>query len=352
MTTPKISIIIPVFKSRDFLINLFNFLQNQTLQEIEIIFVNDGSPDDSASIIKEIAKTDYRIILINQLNSGAASAVQKGVEFAKGEYLMFLDADDWIDKNTCEEAYNIAIKEDADMVFWTFKKEYSNKTISANLVFDKNILFDSDNIKWLKRRLFGLLGDELSKPFMNDAISSVWGKLYKRTIITKNKIRFVSTDEIGSTDVLYNAQVIKFINKAVYLHSFFNHYRQDNPTSLTKNYQFSLFGKYLKLFGLLKQELNNYQGIERVEMEQALFNRISCSLINIGLSITSKKIKESHGKRMIHFKEVLNHSVYSNALSNFQIEYLPVYWKMYFYLCKKKWAMLAYIMSNIMNKFR
>jgi glycosyltransferase involved in cell wall biosynthesis len=352
MISPKISIILPVYKSRDFLDNLFDCLQNQTLREIEIIFVNDGSPDDSASIIEERAKIDERILLLNQSNSGAASAVQKGVEYARGTYLMFLDADDWIDKNTCEEAYNVAIKEDADMVFWTFKKEYPNKTISANLVFNKNILFEANNIKWLKRRLFGLLGNELTQPFMNDAISSVWGKLYKRTIITKNNICFVSTNEIGSTDVLYNAQLIKFINKAVYLHSFFNHYRQDNPTSLTKNYQFTLFGKYLKLFELLHQELISYNGIERKEIEQAIFNRISCSLINIGLSITSSRIKEGHVKRINHFKEVLNNQVYINALTKFQVEYLPMYWKIFYYFCKRKWAILAYILSNIMSKLR
>jgi glycosyltransferase involved in cell wall biosynthesis len=352
MNLPKISIILPVYKSRDYLDKIFDCLQNQSLREIEIIFVNDGSPDDSEEIIFQKSKSDARIILINQKNSGPASAVQKGTECAKGEYLMFLDADDWIDKNTCEVAYNAALNEDADMVFWTFKKEYPNKTIDAYLVFNKDMQFDSNNIKWLRRRLFGLIGVEVAKPFMNDAISSVWGKLYRRSIITKNNIQFVSTNEIGSTDVLYNAQVIKYVQRATYLHRFFNHYRQDNPSSLTKNYQFTLFNKYLKLFELMQNELDTYEGDERNEMEQALSNRISCSLINIGLSITSQKIKESHGTRMKHYKEVLNHEVYKNALRSFQMEYLPFHWKVYFYLCKRKWAIPAYIMTNIINKFR
>lgn len=352
MNLPKISIIIPVYKSRDFLGKVFDSLENQSLREIEIIFVNDGSPDDSDLIIKRIAENDSRINFINQENQGPAKALQNGLKVATGSYVMFLDADDWIDKNTCEVAYNAALKEDADMVFWTFKKEYPNKTIDANLVFNKDMQFDSNNIKWLRRRLFGLIGFEVAKPFMNDAISSVWGKLYRRSIIINNNIQFVSTNEIGSTDVLYNAQVVKYVQRATYLHRFFNHYRQDNPSSLTKNYQFTLFNKYLKLFEFLNNELDFYNGNERIEMEQALSNRISCSLINIGLSITSQKIKESHGTRIKHFKEVLNHEVYTNALRSFQMEYLPFHWKVYFYLCKRKWAIPAYIMTNIMNKFR
>jgi glycosyltransferase EpsH len=352
MNFPKISIILPVYKSVDYLDKILDCLQNQSLKEIEIIFVNDGSPDDSELIIKKAAEMDSRITYIYQDNQGPANALQNGLNIAKGNYVMILDADDWIDKSTSEEAYNAAINFDADMVFWTFKKEYPNKTIDANLVFSKDMQFDSTNIKWLRRRLFGLIGTEIAKPFMNDAISSVWGKLYRRSVLIKNNIQFISTNEVGSTDVLFNAQAIKYVQKAVYLHKFFNHYRQDNPTSLTKNYQFTLFTKYLKLFHFLKKELDSYIGGERKEFEQALYNRIACSLINIGLSITSQKIQESHAKRIQHFKEVLNHEVYTNALKSFQMEYLPFHWKVYFYLCKQKWATPAYIMTNIMNKFR
>ncbi|MCX8491690.1 MAG: glycosyltransferase, partial [Cyclobacteriaceae bacterium] len=169
----KVSIIIPIYKSKAFLPFLFDCLLKQTLSSIEIIAVNDGSPDDSGLTCEEYAAVDKRVKVIHKQNGGAASAVQRGLDESVGEYVMFLDADDWIDHETCETAYSVAIKENADLIFWSFVKEFPDKQLIAKSIFKSDMIFDTMNIGWLKRRIFGLIDNELAIPYASDAINMV-----------------------------------------------------------------------------------------------------------------------------------------------------------------------------------
>ena len=111
---PKISIIVPVYNVEPYLRQCLNSLVNQTLKDIEIICVNDGSPDDCLSILHEHAEKDNRIAVINQKNTGLSGARNSGLKVASGEYVMFVDSDDWVDVRICEELYNAALRENAD----------------------------------------------------------------------------------------------------------------------------------------------------------------------------------------------------------------------------------------------
>ncbi len=124
---PKVSIIIPVYNVEKYLKECLNSVVNQTLKEIEIICVDDGSTDNSLSILEEYAKKDNRINLLKQENSGAGAARNKGLDSARGEYIYFLDSDDFLELNAIEILYNQIAKNQADICFFKFYK-YNQQT--------------------------------------------------------------------------------------------------------------------------------------------------------------------------------------------------------------------------------
>ncbi|MCX8491162.1 MAG: hypothetical protein ORN54_08850, partial [Cyclobacteriaceae bacterium] len=154
------------------------------------------------------------------------------------------------------------------------------------------------------------------------------------------------------TDVVFNMQVAKFLKKAVYIHEFFNHYRQDNPNSLTKNYQLSLFDKYLKLFSYANKEVQTFSGEERNSIARALNNRIICSLINISISASSKRLTVNTRTRIDYLRKVLHHPVYREAFSTFQFSFLPMPWRFFFTLAKARYTYSFFYMSALISKLR
>jgi len=122
----KISVIIPVYNVEIYIEKCINSLINQTLKEIEFIFVNDGTPDNSVDIIKEYQKKDKRIKLLEKTNGGQASARNLGLKSAKGEYIAFLDSDDYVKNDTYEKMYKRAKKEDLDIVICNYFLTYTD----------------------------------------------------------------------------------------------------------------------------------------------------------------------------------------------------------------------------------
>ena len=118
---PKISVIIPVYNVEKYLRECLDSVINQTMKDIEIICVNDGSTDSSLDILKEYAEKDDRIIVINQTNGYVESARNNALKIAKAEYIQFVDSDDYLELNACETSYNYALKYNADVVVWGFK---------------------------------------------------------------------------------------------------------------------------------------------------------------------------------------------------------------------------------------
>lgn len=125
----KISVIVPVYNTEKYIKKCIRSIIEQTLKEIEIIIVNDGSKDKSLEIIKDLMKQDRRIKLINKENEGVSSARNSGIKMAKGKYIQFIDSDDWIEKEFLEKMYDFAEKENVDIVVSDYYEDYSNGKI-------------------------------------------------------------------------------------------------------------------------------------------------------------------------------------------------------------------------------
>ena len=167
---PKISVIIPVYNVEKFLRECLDSVVNQTMRDIEIICVNDGSTDNSLDILKEYAAKDDRIIVINQTNGFVGSARNNGLKIAKGEYIQFVDSDDYLELNACETAYKYALQYDAEVVVFGYKN------------FPEQVGNVKNKRSDLKHKEVNVFYGGL-RAGRHLAISQVWNKLFRHEII-------------------------------------------------------------------------------------------------------------------------------------------------------------------------
>ena len=342
-----ISIIIPVYNTGNYLSECIESVRMQSYKNLEVIFVNDGSTDDSSAILSKAAESDSRIRIIEQENSGLSAARNRGIREAAGDYIMFLDSDDWIDKETCEIALEKVKEYDADVVFWSYIREYQEKSLKTPLFSDKEIIWKSNDMRRLFRRMVGLTGKELSEPQKTDSHITAWGKLYKKSSL--NDLEFIDTKIIGTEDALFNIQVFSRIQSAVYIPEFFSHYRKYNEISLTHQYKENLAKQWRELYKRILQILRTQERDK--ECYVALNNRICLGLIGLGLNLAEdnkmgscEKIKELH--------RILNMKHYKKALAVFSVKDLPVYWKVFFVCAKLRLARSLYFILLVMNWMR
>lgn len=347
MKQPRISIITPVYNAENYLLECINSVKNQTYTEWEMICVNDGSTDASSEILSKAAEAEPRIRIINQLNSGLSGARNRGMREATGDYIMFLDSDDWIDRETCETAAEKIREYDADVVFWSYMREYPGKSIKTALFEDKELVWKSDHINILFRKMVGLTGRELANPQKTDNLITVWGKLYKKSVLSD--IEFTDTKEIGTEDALFNIQVFSKVRCAVYVPSYFSHYRKSNATSLTHQYKNNLAGQWRELYRRILQILRT--GERNKECLTALNNRICLGLIGLGLNLAEDR-KMSHCEKIKELRRILHMPHYKKALTAFSLNYLPIQWKVFFFCAKRKCCLFLYGILLVINQLR
>lgn len=341
-----ISIIIPVYNVEKYISICLDSAVNQTYKDLEIVLINDGSTDTSKQIIEEYAIKDPRIKIINQSNKGISATRNEGIQNSSGEYIVFIDSDDWIDLNTCELALEALRKNNADLVYWSYCKEFGDRTEKKYLENNHKV-FTPEETKKLQRRVAGLYKNELQNPENADSLVTVWGKLYKREHI-KN-IVFLDTKDIGNEDALFNLEALQPVKKAVYIHKCFYHYRKTNNTSFTHTYRPSLFNQWLQLFTLMQKYIN--QHITDPTFNTALQNRIALSIIGLGFNECANK-KVNHFKRAKNIANILKGEKHREALKNLELKYFPVHWKFFFFMAKKKLSLGLYILLLLILKIK
>lgn len=347
---PKVSVIVTVYLAEKYLDKCINSILNQTLTDIELILVNDGSPDNSGEICDRFARKDQRVKVIHQSNQGNSAARNNGTALAKGDFITYVDCDDWIELNTCEVAYREALEGHLDLVFWSSIKEYEDQSVLSAGPFGHERVFQDEEAIDLHRRLTGPIKSELGKPHLIDSFISVWGKLYRSELIKENQISFVDTNEIGAADIFFSFQIFHHARKIKYLHLFLSHYRKDNPNSMTKNHGSKLFQRFQLLFDRMENEIKN-RNLPN-SYSTALKNRICISMMNIGLSETSDRNTNGLSEKLTNLKSYLTSARYQAAFESFELQYLPLHWKLFFTMCKWKKPLIVFILLRLMAYMR
>ena len=235
----KVSVILPVYNVADFLNDSLNLLLNQTLNDIEIICVNDGSTDNSLFILEDFAQKDSRIRIINQENMGAGIARNNGMNIAQGEYIYFIDADDIVTIDILEKLYYNAINNDSDFVLFKVAKFNEKEVIYSSPIYDLEKIFPNADFN---NFIFSAL--DIKQNVLNVAFAP-WTKFYKREFLEKNKLEF--PDISSYNDVLFHVKSMLMSSKISFVPEFLYFYRLDNPDSITNDPT-----KHYNIFSVIK----------------------------------------------------------------------------------------------------
>ena len=266
----KVSVVIPCYNVENYLEKCLDSIINQTLKEIEIIVVNDGSTDSTLKILKEYLKKDDRIILIDQKNSGLATSRNNGTDKATGKYIYYIDSDDYLDLTALEELYEKLEKEKLDTLF-----------------FDSKVIYESDNLKDTtieteeyyshdKEYEKVYSGQELFAKMMQEDTyrESSCMQINKLEFLRKNDIRFI--DGIIHEDVYFTLKVMTLAKKVSYIcKKFYNRlYREGSIMTSTKalNRLNGCFKSLLEIIKTVNENVDKEHLESFLERERALQN--------------------------------------------------------------------------------
>lgn len=259
---PKISVIIPVYNVEKYLQKCLDSVINQTYKNLEIICINDGSPDNSGKILDEYAKKDSRIIVIHQENAGVSAARNRGLEIVTGEYIAFVDSDDWLEPECYELALNVLENDkEVDLVGYNADIINSRNDTNQDLQRNKN---------WFTLPFVGKF--ELSQKIAIRMCGACWIYLFKASIIKNNKLKF--SNYKFSEDFLFIFEYFAFVKNIYFLDKNLYNYNLAPYSAMTKysstqNPEYAL-DVYIEIF---KEACKFYKKAEKIDFFRKILMR-------------------------------------------------------------------------------
>lgn len=294
----KISVIIPVYNVERYLRECLDSIINQTYRNLEIICIDDGSPDNSINILKDYSKIDNRIFIKQQQNRGLSKARNEGIKISTGKYLIFVDSDDWLPLDAIELLYKKIKKENSDIVIGgrititNFKRENFIPTgEDINFTFEKYLEYS------MKKKEFRAVA---------------WGKLYKKEIIEKNNLEFpkglLYEDLLFVLKYLYYSEKISILSKEIY------YYRNNNLNSIVNTIKIKDLDS-LEIIEKLEKflEENNQNNILKKEyFQEYIYNWIIYTTLG---KFFNNKINFNQTKN--YLKKIEKNSIFNKYANNY-----------------------------------
>lgn len=324
----KVSAIVAAYNIESYIERCLISIINQTVEDIEIIVVNDGSTDKTRYVVEEVANKDDRIIIINQENKGLIEARKSGVDIARGEYILFIDGDDWLELDTIDSLYKTAEKNNSDIVLYNGFLAYDNQKLKKES-FKREVINSNDFLKEL---------------FLNKISPSICFKFIKRSFITENNIEFPNdisyAEDLATTSILFmNKPRISTLDKCLY-----NYYQRENSMVntitnkiLEVNKAISCVEKNLKNKGLYKEY---YEEFEYMTYIHLFIYRI----------ILAKEVNDIYAKVHNQYKE-RKVNIKKNRYIKEEINKNPLSFKVRLYSYHKNYR-LGVVYDKVRNSLR
>ncbi len=335
--TDLISIIVPVYNVEKYLERCMNSLLNQTYDNIEIILVDDGSPDNCPKMCDEYALKDNRVKVIHKQNAGLGFARNSGLEIANGQYIVFVDSDDYVTTDMCEKLYNAAVKNNSDVVYGGIYYTDGQKINKESKVPTEQL--------WKEGKEF-LLEMIATKPSeKNDTIIevSVWKALFKKEIFDKYSIKFVSEREFISEDVIFDIDYLQHATNIVIIPDAVYYY-VNNPASLSKTFRTDRFSKVKILYKEVRRKLEPLYAKNIIDERCGRF-LIARARTNIKQIVKHKKIIGKYDTKCA-IKSICEDVELVQILNSYPISKLPIKYALVAYLIKYK---LYYILNIVLK---
>lgn len=329
----KISIIIPCYNVENYIKECLESIINQTYKSLEIICINDGSRDSTLAIIEQYAKEDSRIKSYNQENKGLSESRTLGISYATGDYILFVDSDDWLELTAIEVL--LTKQNNYDIICFSYVREFKNMSLPKKIGIQGEL-----SAKDLQRRIVGPIGDEISQIENLDALVTIWGKLYRSEKL--RNVTFVEVSKIGTwEDGLFNLQVLENCNRILVLDQAFYHYRKTNQNSFTNLYKNDFYKKWLTKFSLISEVIKNKEEVFNI----ALQNRIALSVL--GLTLTEINNKNSFSQKIVGIKTILSEKTYQTALQNLDKSAMGLQWKIFYTFAQHKVSFGVFVLARV-----
>lgn len=325
-----VSVIIPVYNVEKFLNRCVDSILSQTYKNIEIILVDDGALDSSPQICDEYAHKDTRVNVVHKQNGGLASARNAGLKVAKGDYILFVDSDDWIKGNTVEELLNIAIENQVDFVRFTpVSAGYPDRPDGTPINFgtedfmEEGVYNKGKMIKDIYPRLF------VTPQLTMGPIVAAWRSLYNRKFLVDNNLYFdeevkYSEDAIFSAKVVYNSNKFYYIKGGYYYNYFYN------TSSITKSFKKDRWDICKILSSTFKKEFENkkdYDFSKQLHLED---------IYNVLNALGQNTYIESFKERYTYIKNIFNDDFTKQSMKYINLTDINIKLKIILYLIKYK----------------
>lgn len=344
----KVSVIVPVYNTDLYLNRCMNSLIHQTLKDIEIIIVDDGSKMKCSDLCDEWGKKDKRIRVIHKKNQGLGLARNTGIENAKGKYIAFVDSDDYVAEDMYEKLYDEMERENLDFItsgYWKefdngYREKYSNPGIPEYV----------ENEKIYSVLLANMLGSLPNYPSDDHIGMSVWKGLYSNKILQEYKIRFQSERILISEDIVFHIDYMMHVKRAKVLQEAYYYYCQ-NQGSLTTTYRRDRFEKVVTLYKYEEDVLKKYKIFKygMLQLQRTFLANIRVCIMQEaarGKYVTSKK----EAKRMI--KQYCNCKDVKKLLNEYPWIKLPIKQRVFSLFMKMNCAGILYILANMQMKYK
>lgn len=347
--TPSISFIVPVFNSATTLDRCLKSIIEQTEKNIEIILINDGSTDNSPTICQEYAKKDSRIIYRSLPHQGVCVARNTGIEIASGEYLTFVDSDDWVDKNICEFFLNRTQKYNYDLFIFSASYERDQKTAKCFLFKENVDTLDDTQKKEALCKVMSLRNPWYSYKTETPFMGSVWGNFYRTQIIHDNSCLF-SKQAGFSEDILFIVSHFEKFKRIGFTKDIFYHYIF-NKNSAQNRYR----PHSADYFEFVMNEINTLLSASQKDADYTNSSNVLAIHYLFGIikedCFHKNNAKTFYEKKNV-FEEALGRDCFKKALQNYNPQYFSIPERALVFLIRHRFIRVISIAMNIYNRIR
>ena len=256
-----ISVIVPIYNVEQYLVRCVDSIREQSYQALDIILVDDESPDGCPQLCEELKKQDPRIRVIHKKNGGLGYARNSGLEIARGEYVTFVDSDDWLSKDHIQNLYETAIKHQADVVIGAHTVVSANGAEQKHYIQIPGGLYEGDEV--VNRVLLPLLGPDLNFPRDVELTSSSCMNLYKMEIIRSNNLQFISERYAVAEDLYFNVDVFAHAKRVALINEH-GYYYFETQGSISRRYDTKRFERTLNYYEVIRSQVDRYHLTDRI----------------------------------------------------------------------------------------
>lgn len=329
----KVSIIVPIYNVEKYLDRCVQSIINQTYGNIQIILVDDGSPDKCPEMCDIYADMDSRVTVIHKENGGLGYARNSGMEKAIGDYIVFVDSDDYIPNDYVETLVESIEKYNVDVCISGYNKVKPDGTISYSVVYDSQ-LYDGNVKEMLLPRIFG------SRPKMNDSIHpSVCGLIYKLDSIKLNGMKFMSERDIVSEDLVFEIELFSRVNSVMTISKSMYNYC-DNENTLSSTFNIIKLEKQEQLYEYICKKIAEKKLPQEVKVR---FQKLFMIYIKEDIRMVSEMNMGRKEKNML-IKKIVESNTVRNILDEYPVREMALSKRIYMLLVKyKRYILLKYL---------